>query len=59
MSMNITKLAKNLVSKTSTIPKTTQYFFQLDWIQDWNHCVVLFQKLVFAQPRKSSNYKLY
>ncbi|MDU3085402.1 MAG: hypothetical protein E7B19_05990, partial [Streptococcus mitis] len=23
--------------------KTTQYFFQLDWIQDWNHCVVLFR----------------
>ncbi|OFK76167.1 hypothetical protein HMPREF2805_02480 [Streptococcus sp. HMSC034E03] len=34
MSMNHTKLAKNLASKTSTYSKTTQCFFQLDCIQD-------------------------
>ena len=43
MSMNHTKLAKNLASKTFTYSKTTQCFFQLDCIQDWNHCVVLFR----------------
>ena len=34
MSMNLTKLAKNLASKTFTYSKTTQCFFQLDCIQD-------------------------
>lgn len=34
MTMNLTKLVKNLASKISIIQKTTQYFFLLDGIQD-------------------------
>lgn len=34
MTMNLTKLVKNLASKISIVQKTTQYFFLLDGIQD-------------------------
>ena len=37
------QLPQNGISECSTIPKTTQYPFQFDCVQDWNDSVVLFR----------------